>query len=57
MSIQFDDFTVQIRDLVNLVKEIKKENRHIKEQNQKLNSEVVNKRLKIIKIETVSKLR
>jgi len=40
MSKQFDDFTIQIRNLVNSVKEIKEENRHLKEQNTKLRSEV-----------------
>ncbi|KAF0705950.1 E3 ubiquitin-protein ligase TRAIP-like, partial [Aphis craccivora] len=57
MSNQFDDFTIQIRDLVNSVKEIKEENRHLKEQNIKLKSEVsiINKRINVIEQEQYSK--
>lgn len=59
MSKKFDDFTIQIRDLVNSVKEIKEENRYLKEQNIKLKSEValVNKRIYIIEQEKISQHR
>jgi len=57
MSKQFDDFPIQIRDLVNSVKEIKEENRHVTEQNIKLKSEVsiINKRINVIEQEQFSK--
>jgi archaellum component FlaC len=57
MSKQFNDFKIQIRNLVNSAKEIKEKNRYLKEQNIKLKSEValVNKRINIIEQEQIIK--
>lgn len=50
MSEQFDDFNMQLPDIIKSIKEIKEENKQVQEQNQNLKNEinVVNKKMNLI---------